>query len=221
VGGNDGLLVHDLNHDGTINDGSELFGSATRDANGNRTQDGYAAMATEDSNHDGKLDEHDAHWKELQVWVDANHDGKTDAGELKSLSDVGIASIDLQAQAGTEVDQGNRLGLTSSYTSTDGSTHAVADVWFAKNVDTSKVNLGDLLVDAKQEVLPASTAEASTEHASTASAGTAGSTATDTGSSTAHVDTAATTQHAADEDAIAAAKLAAKQFDDTNGHWII
>ena len=109
--GTDGLLVMDRNGDGRINDGSELFGTGTLDAQGRHVGNGYAAMALEDSNHDGLLSSADAGWKELRVWVDANRDGVTDAGELKSLDSLGIASLDLKAMAGTEVDQGNLLGL--------------------------------------------------------------------------------------------------------------
>ena len=54
--GGDGLLVMDRNHDGVINNGSELFGVGTVLANGKHAKDGYVAMAEQDSNHDGKLD---------------------------------------------------------------------------------------------------------------------------------------------------------------------
>ena len=137
VGGGDGLLVMDRNGDGLINDGSELFGVATVGANGQRAGNGYAAMGFEDSNHDGVLDAKDAHWNELKVWVDANHDGVTETGELKTLAEVGVASIDLHAQTTSEVNNGNYVGLVSSYTTTDGSTHQVADVWFSKNTSAT------------------------------------------------------------------------------------
>jgi len=41
--GTDGLLAIDLNHDGRINDGTELFGVGTRLADGTRAGNGYAA----------------------------------------------------------------------------------------------------------------------------------------------------------------------------------
>jgi hypothetical protein len=165
VGAGDGLLVRDINHDGKINDGTELFGVATKLENGQRAGNGYNAMAAIDSNHDGKLDAKDAAWNELKVWVDVNHDGKTDIGELKGLVDLGITSIDLNAKVGTEVDHGNLLGLTSSYTTTDGTKHDVADVWFAKDVqpatsahEQTTVKLADLLAPATTDVLPSAPA---------------------------------------------------------------
>jgi hypothetical protein len=158
--GGDGLLAIDLNHDGRIDDGSELFGVGTRLANGQRAANGYQAMAQLDSNGDGVLDAKDTHFKDLVVWVDANHDGKTDAGELKTLADLHITSLDLHGLAGSATSNGNLLGLTSSYTTSDGSTHAMADVWFAKEGATAPAShatapaLGDLLAAPSADLLP-------------------------------------------------------------------
>jgi hypothetical protein len=176
--GGDGLLVRDLNHDGVINDGKELFGSATVLSNGQRAGDGYRAMLDLDSNHDHKLSTADTAFKELQIWVDANHDGKTDAGELKSLAELGIIELDLNAQSSTQIDHGNLLGLVSSYKSSDGSSHAMADVWFSKDTATSPATgpaapaLGDLLADpghSLHEAAPTRTANAPTADTAQAS----------------------------------------------------
>jgi len=179
VSATDGLLVRDINHDGKINDGSELFGVGTKLADGTRAGNGFAAMAAMDTNHDGKLSIADKDFKELQVWVDANHDGKTDAGELHKLSEFGIVSLDLHGLVGKEVDQGNLLGLTSSYTTADGAQHAMADVWFAKDVapatsahEQPPVQLHELLAPPATEVLPpAASTPASTPAAPTVTHG--------------------------------------------------
>ncbi len=63
----DGLLVRDVNHDGKINNGTELFGSGTLLGNGLRAGNGYSALADLDSNHDGKITAADAHFSELKV----------------------------------------------------------------------------------------------------------------------------------------------------------
>jgi trimeric autotransporter adhesin len=164
----DGLLAIDLNHNGRIDDGRELFGNGTRLANGTRASNGFEAMAQYDSNGDGKLTAADAHFKDLVVWIDANHDGKTQAGELKSLAEVGVASLDLHGLAGTAMDHGNLLGMTSSYTTVDGATHAMADVWFAKDTSAShsKPSLGDLLAAPSVDLLPGSSGSGS--HGATA-----------------------------------------------------
>jgi hypothetical protein len=48
------------------------------------------------------------------------------------MADLGIASLNLAHQAGGEVNHGNLVGLVGSYTTTDGKTHQLADVWFSK-----------------------------------------------------------------------------------------
>ena len=113
TGGADGLLAMDLNGDGLINDGRELFGSGTRLADGSVGADGYTALAQQDSDGDGDIDAQDANFNKLSVWVDADHDGVTDSGELKSLGELGIVSLNLNATKGTEMDNGNVLGLVS------------------------------------------------------------------------------------------------------------
>jgi len=135
---------------------------ATKNADGTRAGNGYAAMALEDTNHDGKLTAADAHFKDLRVWVDANHDGKTDAGELKTLADLGIVSLDLHAQTSTATDNGNLIGLVSSYTTSDGAQHAMADVWFAKEATPATPKLSELLAGPAADVLPATLTAAST-----------------------------------------------------------
>jgi hypothetical protein len=127
----DSLLAMDLNGDGQINSGAELFGDRTVLADGSRAVDGWAALRGLDSNHDGKVDAQDTQFNQLCVWVDANGDGVTDAGELRSLADQGIASINLAADGRSVQQNGNVVQTFSTYTTTDGTTHEVADVGFA------------------------------------------------------------------------------------------
>jgi hypothetical protein len=146
VSSGDGLLVLDRNHDGTINSGSELFGSSTILSNGEKAPDGYAALRELDSNADGVISSQDAIYADLRVWVDSNSDGVSSAGELRTLDSLGIATINLNAAVGTNTDNGNILGLTSSYQTTDGTTHAAADVWFI--ADKGGVNASAGTLDA-------------------------------------------------------------------------
>jgi hypothetical protein len=127
--GIDGLLVLDLNGDSQISDGRELFGNGTDTPNG-KAADGFAALAQYDLNQDAVIDSQDAVFSSLQVWVDANIDGLTEPSELKSLADLGIASLGLQAQVGTQIDNGNLLGLNASWTGSDGAVHDLVDVFF-------------------------------------------------------------------------------------------
>ena len=128
----------DRNGDGKINDGRELFGAGTVLANGQRAGNGYAARAELDTNHDGKIDAHDASFKDLKVWVDKNHDGKTDPGELKGLIERGIVELDLNFHKSDRMDHGNAVALISGYKTSYGHVHEMADVWFAPATDGGK-----------------------------------------------------------------------------------
>ena len=169
VGGNDGLLVMDRNGNGSIDSGAELFGAGTT-VNGRKGLDGFAALASLDTNHDGHINAKDVDFSKLQVWVDANHDGKTDAGELKTLADLGITDLNLGATKGTDVDHGNVLGLVSSFTKSDGTSHEMTDVWFAKdgsqhtatNATAATPHLGDLLAQPEANLLGGATASTAT-----------------------------------------------------------
>jgi len=133
----DGLLVMDRNRDGTINDGSELFGSSTTLADGSKAADGYVALSELDSNNDGTVSAADAGFADLQVWVDANSDGVSAYAELKSLGTLGISSISVVTERVIQQDNGNIVGLISSYQTTDGANHAAADVWFITRAGVS------------------------------------------------------------------------------------
>jgi hypothetical protein len=135
VSASDGFLVLDRNGDGLINSGRELFGQATLLADGTTAKDGYQALTTLDVNHDGVIDVSDAEFASLQVWQDSNQDGVTQSGELHDLNSMGIVSLDLDAHQTSVVQEGNWIGLDSSFTTADGLTHAMADVWFAINKD--------------------------------------------------------------------------------------
>ncbi len=130
VDAHDGLLALDRNGDGVINDGGELFGSATTLADGSKAADGYSALRALDSNGDGQITSADSAYTALRVWVDGNSDGISQAGELTTLAQLNIAAISTQANNALAQQNGNIVGLTSSYTRTDGSVHASADVWF-------------------------------------------------------------------------------------------
>ena len=139
VASTDGLLVRDLNGDGQINNGGELFGEGTVLANGKKAKDGYAALSALDSNLDGLINAKDTAFNQLGVWVDKNSNGITDAGELSSLTQLGITSIALNTTQSSEVNNGNLIGLMGSYTTADGSTHTMGDVWFSVDASGKKV----------------------------------------------------------------------------------
>ena len=144
----DGLLAIDLNHDGQVNNGSELLGTSTKLADGSLAKDGWQALAQYDKNADGVIDAKDAVFKDLQVWVDGNGDGVSETGEVKSLADLGIQSINLHHDSAQATQNGNVLQGFSSYTTTDGQSHQVSDAWLntqASDSATGVVNTFKLL----------------------------------------------------------------------------
>nr|MCU0869197.1 heme utilization protein [Burkholderiales bacterium] len=130
VGAGDGLLVLDRDGNGRIDSGRELFGTATPDANGAPAADGFAALQAFDTNADGVIDASDPVWSQLRVWVDANADAISATGELLTLDQIGVARIGATARSVSEKDNGNWIGLRSTWQDTAGGTREIADVWF-------------------------------------------------------------------------------------------
>ena len=129
IGKGDGFLVIDRNSDGLINDVSELsFGAE----NPNAASD-LEALAALDNNGDKVIDAKDARFGELKIWVDADLDGVTDAGELKTLAELGIKSIGLAAQhrEGTAKLGENILLSTAVFTRENGSTGTLGNAALA------------------------------------------------------------------------------------------
>jgi hypothetical protein len=91
LGNSDGFLVNDSNHDGYISDLSEMFGGAGYGQ-------GFAKLSTFDSNLDGIVSQEDAHWSDLQIWIDSDGDGISNERELHNLSDVGVQVLSLDSQ---------------------------------------------------------------------------------------------------------------------------
>ncbi|MDZ7602549.1 MAG: VCBS domain-containing protein, partial [Hoeflea sp.] len=131
----DGMLAFDLNGDGVINDGTELF---TPWFNGGAFDSGAQALASLDTNGDGVIDMNDAAFANLLIWNDVNADGVSDAGELTSLAANGIASISVSTtQTVGEIDGQTVIG-EGTFTRVDGSTGSFIEV----ELDTSLGTLG-------------------------------------------------------------------------------
>ncbi|MBZ0146916.1 MAG: hypothetical protein K8F62_05145, partial [Pseudorhodoplanes sp.] len=153
VAPDDGLLVWDRNANGRIDDGSELFGNRTRLNNGSLASNGYAALAELDENYDGKVDIGDSAWSSLLIWRDFDSDGYTDANELITLADAGVAALFTtysetcdQYRLNWLVDvAGNEHRQIGSFLRTDDSTGISSDIWFrlrpAFSIDERQVAL--------------------------------------------------------------------------------
>ncbi len=134
LNGDDGWLVLDRNGNGRIDNGGELFGVDTILPNGQKASSGFAALAASDSNYDKVFDAADADFSRAQIWQDFNQNGISDAGELKSLSAAGIASISLASVDGSiQLRGGNFQTASASFTRNDGSTGKVANLNLVTN----------------------------------------------------------------------------------------
>lgn len=76
-----GFLARDINEDGVINDGSELFGP--------QTGDGYEELATHDDDGNGWIDKNDSIFNKLRIWM-KNREGED---QLFALGEKGIGAI--------------------------------------------------------------------------------------------------------------------------------
>ncbi|MEP6921119.1 MAG: hypothetical protein ABI967_08340 [bacterium] len=99
----DAWLVLDRNGNGAIDDGKEMFGSATPQPylGQGESKNGFRALALFDTrgyggNDDGQIDGRDSVFSLLQLWQDRNHNGISEPQELQPLSasDVRIIELD-------------------------------------------------------------------------------------------------------------------------------
>ena len=129
-----GILALDLDKNGKIDSGKEIFGNHSVLSNGATAAHDYAALAELDSNHDNLINQADELFSSLKVWQDINQDGISQANELFTLDALGIQSFNLKHQENSkDLGNGNRLTHIGSYTKTDGTTGEMGDVEFASN----------------------------------------------------------------------------------------
>jgi hypothetical protein len=123
----DGVLVWDKYRDGQVHDMSQY---AFTEYGGSTDLEGLAAGF--DTNRDGVFSMADEKFGEFKIWQDVNQNGVSDAGEVLSLADWGITSINLLSDGvqRTPVDGVLEAGRSAANLA-DGGSMLVADAAFA------------------------------------------------------------------------------------------
>lgn len=99
-GTDDAFLWLDLNDNGTVDDGRELFGTATELPDGSRARHGFEALAVFDlvefgGNGDGVITPDDAIWHDLRLWNDFNRDALSQKEEVRKLNQSKLLALGL------------------------------------------------------------------------------------------------------------------------------
>jgi hypothetical protein len=87
------FLALDRNSNGQVDNGSELFGTATVLKNVQLAENGFIALADLDDNGDGVIDSRDRVWNQLLLWCDTNHDGVSQPWEIQRVAQSVVRGI--------------------------------------------------------------------------------------------------------------------------------
>jgi hypothetical protein len=94
------FLALDLNGNGVVDSGRELFGNSTLLPSGEAARQGFEALAVYDDSRfggdeDGRITPRDRIWPLLWLWTDRDHDGISDSGELRPLRSSRVHALHL------------------------------------------------------------------------------------------------------------------------------
>ncbi len=114
---------------------------------------GFTALQSLDTNHDGVINSSDTGFSSLYIWEDTNGNGTADSGEVHTLSSLSITSINLNSSETNELVNGNDVGYVATFTQSGVSTHHVDDAFFDDD-QMNSIYGGSYTLDPAVLVLP-------------------------------------------------------------------
>ena len=155
IGKNEGFLVRDINGNGQIDNGTEMFGNHTLLQNGKNAANGFEALKDLDTNKNGKFDAEDEAWSEVKVWRDSNTNGRVDEGELLTLEQAGIESINLGYNYQKNANENGNIEIQQgTFNRIDGTTGKISDIWFDADGTKTLLNEEDITIPDNIKYLP-------------------------------------------------------------------
>jgi hypothetical protein len=124
-------LVVDLDGNGSIDGGHELFGSGTRLASGARAAHGFAALAEFDHDRNGYVDADDPRFAEIMVWRDWDADRRSTPDELEPLAQTGVTRLAVDHRNQTECDERGNCGVWRAGFEHHGGVGEIVDLYLA------------------------------------------------------------------------------------------
>ena len=111
----DGFLFVDLNRNGVVDSGKELFGEKSG-FGPKEYNNGYEALKVFDTNNSGFVDAEDQYFKLIKVWFDHNSNGISEKSEIRTLNDLQITSFEVQPTSyQSKTGMGNYIPLTAKF----------------------------------------------------------------------------------------------------------
>ncbi|PRQ03782.1 calcium-binding protein [Enhygromyxa salina] len=122
-------LVVDLDGNGSIDGGHELFGSGTSLVDGSHARNGFAALAEFDADGDDDVDGADPRFAELMLWRDWDADRVSTPDELTSLLDSGVERLPVEFEIAVECDERGNCGVQRAAFEHSGGVGELVDVY--------------------------------------------------------------------------------------------